>query len=258
MPKISIEEKFWTDDRVGKLVRRCGEVLGYGYCLLAWKLAQHYWLPDKDLIPDKSWKVAGLPEDLFELGLAERREGGIYVSGTEKYHAWYFTNVEKYRKRQHSAGVASAKRPRDKKGRLLPSGNTQEARPTSSSQAQPSPAKSNSYSYSSSSSSSSTSEEKKRTTAPAKAKSERWTKESLTLAAHRALGCPESWAAEAVDKWVAHAEFTGKPPTRGWFANWARMRWERERPSPEQAEYDAIAHEIFSAKPPWERGGNSA
>jgi hypothetical protein len=81
-----------------------------------YELAQKYWYPDRKLIPLEAFYDRNLPEDLYAKGgLAELRDGGVYVKGSEKQFEWLFEARENGKK----GGKTSAKRPRDSRGRLL-------------------------------------------------------------------------------------------------------------------------------------------
>ena len=60
-----------------------------GILITAWDLA-HFWFlkAPNSLIPPEEWKKKNIPEAIFESGLAERMDGGVYVKGT-KAHCKY-------------------------------------------------------------------------------------------------------------------------------------------------------------------------
>lgn len=137
MPRINLEDAFFTDPRVERLHQKVGESY-VTLCLIAFRLAQHYWLPDKELIPLKSWTGSGLGEELIEVGMAEKRETGIYVSGTEKHFAWWFRRQEAGR-RGGTARAANAKQTKanpskPKQGQPSSSSSSSEERDTNSKQ----------------------------------------------------------------------------------------------------------------------------
>jgi hypothetical protein len=180
------EERWWSDPRRMKLAMRlAGDLLDIdlapfvadGIVLNAWKLAERFWIPDKQLIPLHDWEAAGIPEAFFEVKLAERRPGGIYVKGTEDACQWWFDD----REQRIEAGKRSAERRRDTRGRLLPRTAGSAKPPTAAGEksngvgktansAQRGPARPNDVQPSGSCSSSSTSKE--RTSPPADAAGE--------------------------------------------------------------------------------------
>ena len=114
MARINIEDEWFTDGRRLRLIELTkNQNIADGMAILAWFLAQKYWIK-KELIPGHAWYGAGMSDLLFECGLAERRENGIYVRGSERHFQWYFDKVEAGRK----GGLKSSQRPRDAKGRL--------------------------------------------------------------------------------------------------------------------------------------------
>lgn len=154
MARINIETSLWSDFRFQKLMIKLGDRhRAMGAMVDMWTIAQKYWLPDKRLIPQEEWDESGLPVEIIELGLAERREDGIYAKGSEEHFGWWF-GVSESRRR---GGEASARRPRDEKGRLLPKTSS-----TTQLHLDKSPAESSLIQLSSSSSSSSSCSKRKK------------------------------------------------------------------------------------------------
>lgn len=142
---MNVEDGLWSDQRFLRFCIKIGdEARAVGYVVLAWKLAQKHWCPDRKPIPEKDWFEAGLPEDLIETGLAERKEDGrIYVRGSESQFAWWFQRQEAGKK----GGEASA-------AKRSPGGRRAVAKRSGSKSKQIQPSSSSSFSFSSSSSSS--------------------------------------------------------------------------------------------------------
>ena len=133
MARLNIEPTIWTDPRFMRLAQLVGDVdKAMGILVRSWMLAQRYWFK-RELIPDHAWQGSAFPDALFECGLAERRENGVYIRGSEENFSWYFERLAA----ASSGGKASAKRPRDAKGRLLskqtPSDSSEVQRSSSSS-----------------------------------------------------------------------------------------------------------------------------
>lgn len=103
MARINIEDSFYRDHRFINLLQ-----LGYRYyealglAVGAWSLAQKYYLKtEHGLIPHTAWDSSGF--EVFEkVGLAERRENGVYMKGSEEQFAWL--------KQRSNAGKNSAQR----------------------------------------------------------------------------------------------------------------------------------------------------
>lgn len=120
MARINVEESIWSDPRYLKLVLKCGdEAKAIGQLVIAWRFAQKFWCDNKKPIPLKEWEFSKLNNDLIELGFAEKRDDGIYMSGSAKSFQWKNDLLEGNSK----GGLRSSKRPRDKKGRLLSKSN---------------------------------------------------------------------------------------------------------------------------------------
>jgi hypothetical protein len=79
-------------------------------------LVQPYWLDGKKLVPFEVWDHHPAGKLLLEVGLAERRETGIYLALTEEQYADWYKALEQ----RTNAGKANANRPRDEKGHFLP------------------------------------------------------------------------------------------------------------------------------------------
>ena len=94
-----MEDEIWTDPRFMKLCIKLGdEARAIGVIIIAWRLAQKFWCPDKRPIPERDFVESGLPEALVEIGLADRLEDGIYVRGSEEHFFWWFKKQEAGRK----------------------------------------------------------------------------------------------------------------------------------------------------------------
>lgn len=148
MPRINVEEEWFADPRREMLQGKINNPESVdSIAVRMWRLAQHYWIPAKELIPAKSWKGCDFPDAVFEVGLAERRNGGVYVSGTEKHFAWYFEKIAKLHDRAQKGGRARVRdAQRSSSGQLLPAATSD----TSQTPAKPSPSSSSSSSFSSS------------------------------------------------------------------------------------------------------------
>jgi len=95
MPRINIEDTLWSDTRFLRLCVKLGnEFQAIGALVLAFKTAQKHWCPAKGPIPPEEWEMAGLPEAIIEVGLAQRLEDGIYVCGAEAQFSWWFQRYE--------------------------------------------------------------------------------------------------------------------------------------------------------------------
>lgn len=104
MARINIEPKLFLDTRFQALSRMTGSHhTALGMVADAFVIAQKYWVEDFALIPENIWMLSGL-EILIEVHLAQRRDGGIYVCGSEEQFDWLI----KKRTACKAAGVKSA------------------------------------------------------------------------------------------------------------------------------------------------------
>lgn len=152
MPRINIEDKWFRDPRRERLAEllKVPKELADGWMLTAIRLAQQYWIPNKELIPIKTWSGCGMPKEFIEVGLAELREDGqyIYLSGAEEHFAWWFKKQEAGRQ----GGLKSSNQPRDRAGHFTPRAPTEhrpskaEHTPSEPEQARPSSSSSSSSS----------------------------------------------------------------------------------------------------------------
>lgn len=89
MPRINVHDEFWFDIRVTALEDRVGKFFARGVCLTMWRHAQRHWNGACNPIPVKDWELAGYPKEVFEVGLAEHVDGGVYVAGSRENFDWY-------------------------------------------------------------------------------------------------------------------------------------------------------------------------
>lgn len=114
--RINIEQVWWTDPRREKLGKLLGDLLlADAIAIRAWKLAQDFWGNNRGLVPSHIFETLQENSKLIQANLAEVREDGVYIRGSSQYLDW----VAEKRESAKKGGEKSAKRPRDKKGRLL-------------------------------------------------------------------------------------------------------------------------------------------
>lgn len=115
--RINIESSLWSDDRFVKLCIRLGdEAKAIGNLVMAWKLAQKYWCPNRNPIPLPEFQRAGICREMIDCGLADLRDDGVYIRGAEEHFSWWF--------RRSKAGVKSAESRKQKFGSAQPSPRT--------------------------------------------------------------------------------------------------------------------------------------
>lgn len=142
MARISIEDEWFSDPRRYRLAEKfgfpsdpSGLLKADGHAVEVWFFAQKYWRK-KELIPTHAWEGAGLGDAMFQCGLAEKRDGGIYVRGAERHFDWYFKKTASLTAGAQLGGRARMTNcERDEHGRLLPAKSNivqPEVQPTSS------------------------------------------------------------------------------------------------------------------------------
>lgn len=87
MARINIEDQLFTDGRFIQLVGKIGDIQATGLVILAFKLAQTYWLKG-ELIPKDVFFYRNEFKNLLEIGFAEEKDDGIYISGSKEQFSW--------------------------------------------------------------------------------------------------------------------------------------------------------------------------
>jgi hypothetical protein len=101
LARINIEDSLFKDARFLDFCIKLGDrQLALGRLVWAFIVAQKYYLDEENdrLIPADEWQRQGCSDELIAFGLAERRERGIYVCGSEDQFSWLVQRVEAGRK----------------------------------------------------------------------------------------------------------------------------------------------------------------
>lgn len=108
MARINIENKYWSDLRRSTLIAKIGDHFRVdGIMLNVWKLAEHYWIPHRKMIPFPVWKSIGIPDEIIAVGFAEIIDNEfIYVKGTRENFEWRFNRMSSGRR----GGMETAKK----------------------------------------------------------------------------------------------------------------------------------------------------
>lgn len=91
MARINIEDTFWSYDPFLALVEKLGNrASAVGAVILAFKLAQKYWVPDQRPIPSVKFRSLPFASDLIECGIASESEDGdfVHVHGAKDQFEW--------------------------------------------------------------------------------------------------------------------------------------------------------------------------
>ena len=127
MPRINIDDNLYFDPRFKALTKLLNsEEMALGRMIVIFRMAQKYYVDDKKLIPIDIWEMQGF-DDVEKVGLAERRENGIYVKGSEQYFDWLI----KIKSKSKKGGVKSAAIRKQKYGTAQPTDNVKDSTPSS-------------------------------------------------------------------------------------------------------------------------------
>lgn len=89
MARLNIEDSLFKDSRFLDLVVKIGNYSqALGDVVLAWVVAQEYFLKNDGCIPFEVWQKRKLNDALIECGLATKQEKGFYLAGSHDQFAW--------------------------------------------------------------------------------------------------------------------------------------------------------------------------
>ena len=91
MARINIEDDLWSDDRFLSLVEKLGNrASAIGAVVIAFKLAQKYWIPDQRPIPSVQFRSIPFASELTSCGLAieDEKQESVYIRGSENQFDW--------------------------------------------------------------------------------------------------------------------------------------------------------------------------
>lgn len=120
VPRINVDDCLFHDPRwfgLLSIIEEPSEALGK--LVLFWFTGQKYWDGEESVIPEEAMPPAF--GEVVRAGFGEEVEGGVRVCGAKNYFSWLGDRAGAGR----IGGIASAKRPRDRLGRLLPSTSKQ-------------------------------------------------------------------------------------------------------------------------------------
>lgn len=109
MARINIEDSLFRDSRYQDLILKTGSRwTALGMVTEAWYLAQEFFLNEDTgrMIPLDVWKKRKAPDAVIEVGLAEVKEGHVYVCGSSEQFNWLLEKTESGRR----GGIASAQK----------------------------------------------------------------------------------------------------------------------------------------------------
>lgn len=103
MARINIEDKLLSDPRFILASAEIGDreaTIGIAYSFF--RIAQSYWFPKKELIPEKLFKLMRGADVWIKFGLAEERDGSFYICGSEGQFEWLFQKSQAGTKGSHT------------------------------------------------------------------------------------------------------------------------------------------------------------
>lgn len=103
MPRINIEEKWWSDPRRGRLAEKLGRRVADGLMLEAWRISQEF---NGNTF---SWKIyfdEVEVQAMLSVGLAELHGENLYIKGSKEHHDW----IKEQRRRASLGGQATKRK----------------------------------------------------------------------------------------------------------------------------------------------------
>jgi hypothetical protein len=98
MARLNLEDSLFSSDEYRLYeIKSEDRDKALGAWIRTARLAQRYWVQG-ELIPESVWELHELPDLLIKVGLAEKRENGIYLKGSEEQFAWLVSKVENGKK----------------------------------------------------------------------------------------------------------------------------------------------------------------
>lgn len=107
MARINVEDTLYQDRRFFELMMRLKDMDKALGCLVrAWVLAQKWYLKPEKGIPIGEWETQQIPNEIIEVGLADRVDGYVFIRGADAQFAWLTQRVEAGR----NGGIARGRR----------------------------------------------------------------------------------------------------------------------------------------------------
>lgn len=102
MARINIEDSIYQDTRFIQLMFKLKDIdKALGVMVRSWAIAQKWYVRSENrMIPMDDWNKQLLPNELFEVGLAEKDSSGewVRIAGADEQFAWLLQRVEAGRK----------------------------------------------------------------------------------------------------------------------------------------------------------------
>lgn len=98
MARINIEDQLFTDGRFLQLSSKHGQIKALGMMVMAFRLAQTFWVKDRSKIPTETFLFNESFEDIIAVGLASQCDDGVYVNGSFEQFDWILKRSENGKK----------------------------------------------------------------------------------------------------------------------------------------------------------------
>lgn len=128
MARINIEDSLLKDDRFSELMLKLGSrIMALGVITEAFILAQKHYLTEVNgrLIPLNEWQRKTELHVLIDVGLAEKKEHGIYIKGSESNFKWLLQKQAAGKSSAESKRIKRAMESTDVNGRSTASNGSQ-------------------------------------------------------------------------------------------------------------------------------------
>jgi hypothetical protein len=113
---INITDKWFEDPRRSLLLEQVG-MIGDAVAMRLWRLAFVYYKDGAGLVPTHLFDIVPHSAQFIAVGLAERRDDGVYVKGSQDEFAWFAAG----KAQKSEAGKKSAEARKARSGTAIPS-----------------------------------------------------------------------------------------------------------------------------------------
>jgi len=98
MARINIDDALFNDERFLMIIEEVGRFAAAGAWVYILKMAQRYWVPNRQPIPANIYELQQLPEAFVRVGLVEKNEEGYIVPNSDLIFVWLFQRHESSKK----------------------------------------------------------------------------------------------------------------------------------------------------------------
>jgi hypothetical protein len=131
MANVLVTDKWIVDPRRERLAEKVGSLQADGVAIRAWRLGFEYFKKGQALVPESVYSSLPHADAFLEVGLAERRDGGIYIRGSIDEFGWYEKGIQEFKEHASKAGKKSAEVRKAKYGTAIPQNASNLPKPSS-------------------------------------------------------------------------------------------------------------------------------